>query len=257
MESKFETRWNKTVDSIMALIPSRWWGHVILFLIIFTFIVIGISGITTIKNFIWPAKPSNSEILDLVKACKWGDTKEQEGDYASCKTIIDLAEEYKNDIFIQGQVNLIRRYYADLSSALRHPQPILESGDGKTYCMGGQLATKGLQPNSNYAWFTRAWGVYLLKSRQEKSVPKILIDIIQTDPSAVVRELAIDSYSKLSDYNKNEKVFNIDGAVKHFKDNKTDIIDKMKEDGSIIPEPCSYFTIEQLSNMGYGFIKRY
>ena len=257
MTNKFEKIWNWEVNKLMGILPEKWAKWVVAIFMLLIFISTSIGIVITIKNCLWPEKPSNSEVLGLVKACKWGDTKEQEGDYASCKTVISLAEEYKNDAFIQGQANLIRRYYADLSSALRHPQPILESGDGKTYCMGGQLATKNLQPNSNYAWFTRAWGVYLLKSRPEKSVPSILIDIIQKDPSAVVRELAIDSYSKLSGYNKNEKVFNIDVAVKHFKDNEKDIIDEMNADGSTVPEQCSYFTIEQLSNMGYRFIRRY
>lgn len=196
-------------------------------------------------------KPSITDIHDLVDACRWDFKRTSPGDYGSCKKIFDLAEEYPNDEFIKAQKKHIVDLYTDLSMVKSLFPPMMPSNDENgRYIYGLQLKTSDLQENSKYTWCTSANGAYLLRYRPEKSVPKRLVDLIQNSSSAFVKEIAIDSYCHLTEYEKNG-IFDIDGVVAHYIENSVEIVGKMAEDGSIAQEPKKSLNAFQLHNIGY------
>jgi len=201
----------------MSFFPSYLHKYLIRAIIIIILIGGAVGICIQIKGCIVSDKPSKSEILEFVKDCKWGDNFEKEGNYASCIEMKQLSKKYKNDSFITQKYKSLEYYYSDLTPILLFPKPIMPSGDGVTFCMGKELKTSDIQAESGYAWFTSAWGSYLLRDRRETSVPERLINIIKNNTSAAVKEMAIDSYSTISGYKKESSLQSLSNSKIYLK----------------------------------------
>jgi len=247
MANNFQQLWNEGVNKIMSILPQKWLGHVVLFIIILVIFIGLVNGIVSIRNFFWKEKPSKLEILDFVEKCQWGSGKNEGGNYASCKEIITLTNKYPKDSFIEGQYDVIVSQYGDITRVVTFYPPVMPAEDG-TLKYGLQLETKSLQADSKFGWKVNARGSYLLRYRPEKSVPEKLIKIMQSHTSAFVRVVALDSYCFITKYLR-KNVFDFDGAKEHFEKNRDKILKNMKEDGSVqleIGEPIPQNQIKEI-----------